>query len=109
MKTTAASPQGVPDDDDTWLRDDGAPHSREDRIAEVITLIALLFSLCIGLVIALLPVSAKAVGVRTATPSSRFSVVETVPPTSWPVRRQARVPAPQAASSSDDSEALALL
>jgi hypothetical protein len=43
-----------------WFRDANLPHSREDMIAEAIALVALLFALGIGLVIALLPASAKA-------------------------------------------------
>jgi hypothetical protein len=43
-----------------WFRDGSVPHSREDRIAEALATIALVFSLGIGLVIALLPVSGQA-------------------------------------------------
>ena len=43
-----------------WLRDGSVPHSREDRIAEGLAMAALVFSLVIGLVIALLPVSGQA-------------------------------------------------
>jgi hypothetical protein len=38
----------------------GLPHSREDLIAEGVALVALLFSVAVGVVIALLPVSADA-------------------------------------------------
>ena len=40
-----------------WLRDGNMPHTREDMLAEAAALVALLFSLGIGLLIALLPVS----------------------------------------------------
>ena len=43
-----------------WLRDGSVPPAREDFVAEALALIALIFSVGIGLVIALLPVSAKA-------------------------------------------------
>ena len=43
-----------------WLHDGNMPRTREDVIAEVVALIALLFSLGIGLLIAMLPVSATA-------------------------------------------------
>ena len=46
------------DDEYAWLRDGSMPYSREDRIAEAVALIALIFSLGVGVVIALLPVSA---------------------------------------------------
>ena len=53
---TAASP----DSEYLWLRDGSLPRAREDRIAEAVALFALLFSLGIGVVIAMLPVSARA-------------------------------------------------
>ena len=53
---TAASP----DSEYLWLRDGSLPRAREDRIAEAVALFALLFSLGIGIVIAMLPVSARA-------------------------------------------------
>ncbi len=58
MRTSAKA--APPEDEYPWFRDGSVPQSREDRIAEVLALIALLFSLGIGLVIAMLPVSAKA-------------------------------------------------
>ena len=60
MTTENAAPSAGTDDDDAWFRQGKLPLSREDRIAEAIALIALLFSLGIGFVIALLPVSARA-------------------------------------------------
>ncbi len=58
-----------------WLRDGNMPHTREDLIAEVVALIALLFSLGIGLLIAMLPVSAKAAtpAVAAAAPAAAAS------------------------------------
>jgi quinol-cytochrome oxidoreductase complex cytochrome b subunit len=47
-------------DEYPWLHDGSVPHSREDRVAEALALIALVFALCVGVVIALLPVSAAA-------------------------------------------------
>ena len=92
MKTIAASTHRAPDDDHdhAWLGDAGVPRSREDRVAEIVTAIALLFSLGIGLVIALLPVSAKAVSVRPVSRALQFTAVEAAPPAAWPVLRQAR-------------------
>jgi hypothetical protein len=88
MKNIAASTRRAPDDDHAWMGDAGVPRSREDRVAEIVTLIALVFSLGIGLVIALLPVSAKAISVRIVPRSLQFSVVETIPPAAWSVRCQ---------------------
>jgi hypothetical protein len=65
------------DDEYAWLRDGSVPYSREDRIAEAVALIALIFSLCVGVVIALLPVSAKAAA--TAAPSLELRAVKIVP------------------------------
>ena len=48
------------DDQYAWFADGSLPHSRGDRIAEAVALAALVFSLGIGLVIAMLPVSALA-------------------------------------------------
>ena len=61
MTTENAAPSADTDDDYAWFRQGNLPLSREDRIAEAIALVALLFSLGIGFVIALLPVSARAV------------------------------------------------
>ena len=44
-------------DDYAWLAEGSMPASREDRIAEGIALVALVFSLSAGIVIAMLPVS----------------------------------------------------
>ena len=71
MKDDKAAPASN-DDGYAWLRDGSVPHSREDRIAETLAMIALVFSLGIGLVIALLPVSgqaAMAAELATASPA----------------------------------------
>jgi hypothetical protein len=60
MNIDQASLPASADNEYPWFRDGSMPHSREDRVAEVVALIALVFSLSIGLVIALLPVSASA-------------------------------------------------
>ena len=67
MTTENAAPSATTDDDYAWFREGNLPLSREDRIAEAVALIALLFSLGIGLVIALLPVSAKAAEPATSS------------------------------------------
>jgi hypothetical protein len=54
------------DEEFAWLREGNMPQSREDRVAEAVALIALIFSLGIGLVIAMLPVSAHAEGTAAA-------------------------------------------
>jgi hypothetical protein len=95
MKNIAASPQRA--SDDAWLTDARAPHSREDRVAEIVAVIALLFSLGIGLVIALLPVPAKAVDVRPVARPLLFTAVETAPPAAWPAPRQAQPALPHRA------------
>jgi hypothetical protein len=74
---------------DDWMNDAGLPRSREDRVAEIVTAIALVFSLGIGLVIALLPVAAKAVDVRPVSRPLQFTAVETMPPAAWPEARPA--------------------
>ena len=60
MTNDDAAPTASHDAEYAWFRDGSVPHSREDLIAEALALVALLFSLGIGLVIAMLPVSAKA-------------------------------------------------
>ncbi|HYP31441.1 MAG TPA: hypothetical protein VES00_06215, partial [Burkholderiaceae bacterium] len=67
MQIDDAAPQGGPESEYLWLREGDAPHPGEDRITEVVALIALLFSLSIGLVIALLPVSAVAAATTQAS------------------------------------------
>ena len=61
MTTDNAAPTASHEAEYPWFRDGSVPHSREDLVAEALALVALLFSLGIGLVIAMLPVSAKAV------------------------------------------------
>ena len=58
-----------PDAGYAWMSDGSMPHTREDLIAEAVALVALLFSLVIGFVIATLPVSANA-----ATPAAPAAV-----------------------------------
>lgn len=83
MTNDNTPPQTGRDNDYAWFQEGSLPHSREDRIAEGVALVALLFSLAIGIVIALLPVSAKAATVAEArTPSlvlSAFKVVAAQP------------------------------
>ena len=59
MNIDNASPRDGTDDAYAWFSQGSLPRSTEDRIAEAVALVALLFSLGIGLVIATLPVSAK--------------------------------------------------
>ena len=77
MHTHPHLPEVGSDTDTPWFRDGSSPHSREDRIAEALALVALLFSLAIGLVIALLPASAMAA--TAAAPSGQAA--EQVSPT----------------------------
>ena len=58
--TVAGSGTDKADAGYAWMRDGSMPHTREDLIAEAVALVALLFSVAVGLVIALLPVSARA-------------------------------------------------
>jgi hypothetical protein len=67
MPINDATPHAGPESEFLWLRDGSLPHSREDRVTEVLALIALLFSLSVGLVIAMLPVSAKAAAATQAS------------------------------------------
>ncbi len=95
MSTDHTAPPAANDDDFAWLREGGVPHSREDRIAEALALIALLFSLCIGLVIALLPVSARAAtAAEPAAPSLLLAAFKIVP--AQPGRAEQLVPATEA-------------
>lgn len=77
MSIDKATHRADASDEYTWLRDGNLSNSREDRIAEAVALIALLFSLGIGIVIALLPVSAGAA--TLATPSLALSAFKIVP------------------------------
>ena len=78
--TDKAAPPAGPDNDYAWFRDGSLPPSRDDRIAEAVALVALLFSLGIGLVIALLPVSSRAA--EPATASIVLSAFKVVPASS---------------------------
>jgi hypothetical protein len=74
MNDENTAPSTRADDGYGWLRDGSVPHTREDLVAEALALIALIFSVGIGLVIALLPVPAKAV-----TPEVRAAHVAAQP------------------------------
>ena len=67
-KADAAQHEEQPDAGYAWMSDGSMPRTREDLIAEAVALIALLFSLVIGFVIATLPVSANAA--TTAAPAA---------------------------------------
>ncbi len=79
MTNDNASPPPSQDAGYAWFRNGSVPHSREDRIAEALALVALLFSLGIGLVIALLPVTGQAA--EPAAPSLELSAFKIVPAT----------------------------
>jgi hypothetical protein len=55
MNHPSASQAACHPNDAAWFGDDSLPHAREDRVADAVALVALVFSLCIGIVIALLP------------------------------------------------------
>jgi len=78
MQIDDATPQAGPPSEFLWLRESGLLRPREDRFTEAIALLALLFSLSVGLVIAMLPVSAKATAATRASrePSEARIVVE---------------------------------
>ena len=57
MRNLEVSPPHPVDDVYAWLAEGSLPASREDRIAEGIALVALVFSFTAGIVIAMLPVS----------------------------------------------------
>ena len=59
------------DNEYAWLDEGSVPHSREDRIAEAVALVALVFSVAAGLMIAMLPVSANAVSATIAPAAAR--------------------------------------
>ena len=101
----ARSPRAANDDD--WMGEAGLSRPREDRVAEIVTAIALAFSVGIGLVIALLPVPAKAVDVRLVSRPLQFTAVETVPPAAWPeASRPRKAPHAEAAGAPDGSPIL---
>ncbi len=81
MSNDKAAPSVDTDNEYAWFKDGNAPHSREDRIAEALARVALLFSLCIGIVIALLPVSAKAASPATPTATLELPASKVVPAT----------------------------
>ena len=74
--STAAKNTAHPDDEYSWFREGSLPITREDLIAEGIALVALLFALSLGLVIAMLPVPARATSssAAQAAGSMQFSV-----------------------------------
>ena len=79
MNSRNAPPPSAHDDDFAWLDEGSLPVTREDRVAEALALLALLFSLCAGLVIAVLPVSARAA--EAAAPSLELLAWRVVPAT----------------------------
>jgi len=78
MNKADTSSQASPDDDTAWFRDAIVSSAREDRIAEVVALVALLFSLGIGLLIALMPVPAHGAP-APAAPSLELQAFKIVP------------------------------
>jgi hypothetical protein len=76
MSTANTPSQASSDDDTAWFRDSIVSGAREDRIAEAVALVALLFSLGIGLLIALMPVPARA---APAAPSLELQAFKIVP------------------------------
>jgi hypothetical protein len=93
-KPTADTPATPQHHTDTaWLREGPHPHAREDLIAEAIALVALLFALTIGFVIALLPVTAHAAGADPRTPSLELTAFKIVAAAG---QAEQRVPAAQA-------------
>ena len=60
MNNDQARPPIQLDNEYAWISEGSVPQSREDRIAEALALVALVFSLAAGLMIAMLPVSANA-------------------------------------------------
>jgi hypothetical protein len=85
-------PPAASDDEYAWFHEGSLPDSREDRIAEAVALIALLFSLGIGLLIALMPVAASAA--EPAAPSLELAAFRIVPAT--PAHPEQRVAATEA-------------
>jgi hypothetical protein len=84
MSSDKAPLAARPDNEYAWFSDGNLPHSRDDRIAEAVALVALLFSLAIGLVIALLPASANAAtaaepAVNVGKPSLILSAYKILP------------------------------
>jgi hypothetical protein len=60
MNDDKAPPRAAIESGFAWLAEGSMPQSREDRVAEVVALIALVFSLGVGVLIAMLPTSSPA-------------------------------------------------
>jgi hypothetical protein len=74
MQHDDAAPHAGPESEYLWFRDGSLPYPRDDRVAEAIALVALVFSLAIGLVIATLPVSDRAAAEASLEPSASHTV-----------------------------------
>ena len=89
MSNENAAPSTRSEEEYAWMRDGSVPYSREDLLAEVLAVLALVFSLGIGLVIALLPVSAQASPLDQAAAAPRLLPavrIACVPP-AWMAQR----------------------
>jgi hypothetical protein len=78
-----------------WMRDGSMPHTREDLIAEAVALVALVFALGIGVLIAMLPLPAQAAPRFSVTvqQAARSQAMASTP--RWPPSR-ARASSPSA-------------
>ena len=85
MFTSRFPSEADADDEYPWFRDGSVPHSREDRIAEALALVALLFALGIGLVIALMPTSAHAATAAAPSGPASAPTVPTLVLSAWKV------------------------
>jgi hypothetical protein len=86
MKTQNASPAAGSERGYPWLRDGDVAPTRDDRIAEAIALVALIFSLSVGMVIAMLPVAGGPV--ERLSPQREWSDGATAP--ALPAQAEAR-------------------
>jgi hypothetical protein len=73
MHARPLSPAIDPHDEYAWLQEGSLPRSREDRVVEAVALLALVFSLSAGLMIALLPVSAQALPAASSLQDPHFA------------------------------------
>lgn len=81
VERKTSTPAGHHDNEYAWFREGSLPHAREDFIAEALALVALLFALGIGLVIAMLPMPGRAATLDTAPagPTLVLSAFKVVP------------------------------
>ncbi len=93
MKSNQFRHDRAQDAEPAWFENGNLPHSREDRIAEAVAVLALVVSLGVGLLIALLPTTVRAAA-AAAAPALELHAYKIVP--AIPGRAEQRMDAAQA-------------